>query len=136
MMNEFEGDKVAFVPMYGRVAVRCIQQAMLIDQCQSVEVLRWLEKLELASVNLFMKKFLHLGSDNEGERLAKLLISKIKEAGKNGIIAKSLQLKTLQIMPNVRSAMLDELVRDGLIARVKKKVNGSSRDSTFYYWIK
>lgn len=136
MMNEFQGDKVAFTPMYGRIAVRCIQQAMLIDQCQSIDVLRWLEKLELASADLFMKKFMHLGADNEDERLAKLLQAKIKEAGKNGIVSKSLQLKTLQIKPNIRAAMLDELVRDGVIARVKKKVDGSQRESTFYYWIK
>lgn len=136
MSNEFKGEKAAFIPMYGRIAVRCIQQAMLIDQCQSIEVLRWLEQLELKSVELFAKKFNHLGADNENERMAKMLEAKIKEAGKNGISASTLTLSTRQITPQARSFLLSELLSNGIIAKAKKRIKHSQKESTFYFWVK
>lgn len=136
MTNVFSAEDSAFTPMYGRVAVRCIQQAMLIDQCQSIDVLQWLEKMELASVKLFKKKFLHLGADNEDERQAKLLQSKIKESGKNGISAAALTRSTQQVKPHIREATLAEWVRHGIIAKEGKKIEGRQRETTFYYWIK
>jgi hypothetical protein len=128
-------DKSAFTPMYNRVAVRCIQQAMLIDQCKSVETLKWLEKLELESVNVFMKKFLHLGADNEDQRLANRFTAKIKESGTRGISAADLTRSTQFMRSYARTSMISELLDTGLIS--KKEVNDNKqRSTTFYFWNK
>jgi len=130
------GDKVAFIPMYNRIAVRCVSHAMLIDQCKDIAVLRWLETLELKSIDVFMKKFLHLGSDNEDERLAKLLQAKIKESGKKGICKGDLTRLTQQIKPNIRKALIEELLDCGLISASNVIVGNSQRAKVFYYWNK
>jgi len=130
-----DGNKAAFVPMVNRIAVRCIQQAMMIDLCHSVDVLAWIEKLEMDSVNVFMKKFLHLGADNEDERLANLLHAKIKEAGTKGISAKDLIFKTRQIKTPVRQAMIRDLLDCGIIGE-RKIDKGTQRFTTVYFWIK
>jgi len=130
------GDKVAFIPMYNRIAVRCVSHAMLIDQCRDIAVLRWLEALELKSIDVFMKKFLHLGSDNEDERLAKLLQAKIKESGRKGICKGDLTRLTQQIKPNIRKALIEELLDCGLISVKQVIVGKSQKAKVFYYWNK
>jgi hypothetical protein len=52
---------------------------MLIDGCKNIEVIEWLKELELKSVEIFMKKFLHLGSDNDNESYVKTIERAIKE---------------------------------------------------------
>jgi hypothetical protein len=135
MINRLKGNDKSFIPMYNRIAFRSVQQAMLIDRCTDIDVLLWLEKLELASVNIFAKKFMHLGADNEDERLAKLLQAKIKEAGKNGILASSLTRSTQQIKTSVRKQMIEELLAHGIIGEAKSSTGGQ-RPSTLYYWKK
>jgi len=124
-----------FIPLYNRVAVRSIQQAMLIDQCQSIDVLHWCRDLELKSVELFCKKFNHLGSDNENERQFKILTRAIKEAGKNGISRRELSRKTQQINILIRDRIIASLLDDGSIFEAKKDI-GKQRPTTFYYWKK
>jgi len=77
-----------FKPFWGRVVARAKQMSLLIDQCDSMEVLDHYINLETKGTQVFIKKYLHLGADNENERLAKLLEAKIKEAGRKGITAK------------------------------------------------
>ncbi|MFA6074193.1 MAG: hypothetical protein WC758_08805, partial [Candidatus Woesearchaeota archaeon] len=136
ILREKGGDKAFFVPFYNRIAVRSVQSAMLIDQCQDIEILKWLANLDLQSSEVFMKKFLHLGSDNDNERLSKLLNAKIKESGKKGISAKDLIKITQQIQPHIRKSMIDELLFNDVISTKLVKLNGSQRSSTVYFWNK
>jgi len=130
------GDNKSFSPMYNRAGVRCIQQAMLIDQCKDVAILHWFEKLETESIKVFTQKFNHLGSDNENERLAKLLNARIKEAGKKGITAKELYKKTAQIPPMVRKQLLEELIKNDVIHAKQIKDHTKQRPITYYFWTK
>ncbi len=134
--NSLTGDNKSFAPMYNRAAVRCLQGAMLIDQCKSIETLNWFEKIEMASIKVFSQKFKHLGSDNENERLTKLLKARIKEAGSKGITAKELGSKTAQILPMLRKQLLDELTANNSIHIKLVKLNGSQRPTAYYFWTK
>jgi hypothetical protein len=129
-----KGDKSAFVPLCNRIALRCVQQAMIIDQCQDLAVLLWLEKLELKSFDVFAKKFLHLGSDNETERYVKRIEKAIKESGKNGITASQLYNSTRGIDYRLRKNTLEELERIGRISVIKEIVYG--QEKSVYYWRK
>ena len=141
LSNSLEGDKRDFVPMYNRIAVRCIQQAMLIDQCQNIEVLDWFERLERESVGIFVKKFNHLGSDNDIEKSAKRIERVIKEGGKDGISNQEFNQKCRGVRPAERKQILKDLVDVGLVFSKKqavKKSGGkrSQKDTTFYFWVK
>ena len=136
MSNKLKGDKAAFKPVYNRIGVRCVSAAMNIDGCQSIDVLNWVKNIELKGLDVFIKKFIHLGADNENEKLAKLLQAKIKESGINGITAKGLLQKTRSIQPHVRKMMLEEMITNNMIHIERKKVNGSTRETQFYFWTK
>ncbi len=110
LSNGLEGENANFIPMYNRIAVRCIQQAMLIDRCRSIEVLQWFENLELESVKVFSKKFMHLGSDNESERQKKIVESAIKKAGKAGITKNALYKATRQVETGLRERIMKDLI--------------------------
>ena len=123
-----------YAPVYNRAAVRTVQQAMLIDQCQDVSVLSWVKELEVKSIDLFCKKFNHLGSDNENERQSKLLISKIKEAGTKGIKARDLTRKTQQLTARTRLETLTGLLKDDLIFKTEESHRGGT--TIMYFWKK
>ncbi|MFA5127316.1 MAG: hypothetical protein WC465_04975 [Patescibacteria group bacterium] len=134
--NSLEGEKRNFIPMYNRIAVRCIQQAMLIDGCQSIDVLKWIENIELKSFDVFMKKFLHLGSDNEMERCYKIIERAIKEAGKNGITKNKFYAKTRQLDPGMKQRMLKELIDSNSVFEKKGEQGVKGFAPTIYYWKK
>lgn len=126
----------SFSPFYNRVAVRAVQGCLLADKCQSVETLEWFADIEFKTIDVFVKKFNHLSADNENERLFKLLEKVIKETGKAGVSAKQLLSKTRQIPSYVRRQGLLELEETGTVHVELRKINGSQRSSSFYYWIK
>jgi len=134
--NALGGDKAMFKPVYNRIAVRAIQMAMLIDQCKDLTVLEWCRHIDLSGAEIFIKKFLHLGSDNDNEKYAKHLQAKIKESGKKGISSKNLIQKTRNIQVHVRKMMLEEMLVTGMIHTKEMKINNSQRVSKIYFWSK
>ncbi|UOF76714.1 hypothetical protein [Caudoviricetes sp.] len=133
--NSLPSTKKDFIPLYNRAVVRAQQCSMLQDQCQSKEVFDWFFKKEMETIEIFIKKFLHLGADNIHEQQAKLLQARIKEAGTEGISASELVRKTQKIGTQQRIAMLKELEEVGLIFSHKVDI-GRQRPSTFYFWRK
>lgn len=127
--------KEAFIPIYNRIVYRAVQSAMLIDQCKSADVLTWFFELEKKSCDIFVKKFMHLGADNEDESMFKWLQSKIIESGKKGIKAADLTRKTQKIKTRARNEMINELLNCDLIFKREIKT-GKQRPTTFYYWKK
>ena len=126
----------SFAPFYNRVSVRSVQGCLLVDKCSSIETLDWFSSIELRSIDVFVKKFNHLSSDNENERMFKLLEKVIKESGKRGVSSKILLSKTRQVPSYVRKQALSELEETGTIHVEMKKVGNSRKASTVYFWIK
>jgi hypothetical protein len=136
MANNLEGERRNFIPMYNRVAVRCIQHAMLIDNCQSIEVLKWIEGIELKSVEIFCKKFLHLGSDNENEKLKKIIENAIKTSGKKGITKNHLYNKTRCVDSGMKNRIINELIDCGKVFCIEQKAIKPGPVPKIYYWKK
>ena len=130
------GNKEAFKPVYNRIALRSIQQAMLVDQCKDIAVLRWFEALELRSIDVFMKKFLHLGSDNEIEKHFKDVENCIKKAGTKGISQKELLSKTRHVETGNRNRILNELVNCGAAFVKDVKTGRPGPVPRLYFWSK
>ncbi len=125
-----------FKPFYNRIVVRATQSSLLVDRCSDVNILRWFVDLETQSCEMFVKKFLHLGADNENEKMAKLLQSKIKESGKRGITHKKLHALTRQVNTLQRKMMLDEMIEHNTVFVKEETIKGSQKKSKVYYWIK
>lgn len=130
------GTKEAFKPVYNRIAFRSVQQAMLVDQCKDISVLSWFEALELKSFDVFMKKFLHLGSDNETEKHFKDVENSIKKAGTNGISQKDLLAKTRHVETGHRNRMIAELISCGAIFIKEAKTGRPGPVPRLYFWSK
>jgi hypothetical protein len=130
------GNTAIFKPFYARLAVKSVCMSMLIDQCQSEEVLSWCANIAEKAQDVFIKKFIHLASDNENERQMKIIERAIKEAGKKGITSTDLSSATRQITPIQKKSMLDELIEVGKVFSELKRVGKSTRSSMVYYWRK
>lgn len=129
-------EKSKFKPFYMRLLVRAMQIAGLIDKCASIDVLDWCVSIVEQSNEAMIKKFLHLSSDNEMQSWCKLIEGKIKEAGKKGIASRDLTRLTQKAPPHVRKAYLAELLECDLIFTVPKRINGSQKPTTYYFWKK
>jgi len=127
-------DKEHLSPFYGRFVVMAVQMSMLIDQSESVDVLKWCFNVVKKSGEVFIKKFEHNISDNENERQVKLIESKIKQAGKKGISKRELTQKTRQVSTLTRKLLITELLENGTIFEELKIVMSSAKATTFYFW--
>jgi len=128
--------KAIFKPFYLRLAVKAVSMSLLIDQCGSVEVLQWCADLAEKAQDIFIKKFLHLASDNENERLVKIIERAIKEAGKKGIARKSLYDKTKQVPTVQKNLIIADLIDSDKIFTQPMRINGSQKPTTVYFWRK
>ena len=130
------GNNAIFKPFYARLAVKAVCISLLVDQCQSVEILAWCADLVEKAQDVFVKKFLHLASDNENERLVKIIERAIKEAGKKGIVRKALYDKTKQVPTVQKNLILVDLLESDKIFTQQVRINGSQKPSTVYFWRK
>jgi len=128
--------RAQFKPFYHRQAVRAVQLALLLDQCQSIDVLEWCLKLVEQSTDVFIKKFCHLAADNDTERFVKIIERAIKEAGKKGISKQKFYDKTKQVNSQLKKAILADMIESQKIFIREQHVDGSQKPSTFYYWRK
>jgi len=137
MGHECTGEKALFKPFFYRAAVKVVQVAMLIDTtCQDVAVLKWVESVLLAGQDVFIKKFIHLASDNENEKMVKCVEAAIKTAGVKGITKKSLRTKTRTVPTLTRDYILKDLFDSKTIFIRTLKINGSRQVSEVYFWKK
>ena len=130
------GDKAMFKPFFTRLAVRSVQMALLIDNCYSLDVLKWCEILSEKSCDVFIKKFCHLAADNDNERFVKLIERSIKEAGKNGITKEKFYDKTRSVESGMKKRILSDLIDSNKIFIEERKVGESRKVSTLYFWRK
>jgi len=131
------GDDAIFESSWRRAAVMALQVALVIDQCQNIDVLKWSANLIEKSANVFSAKFKHLAADNETERLVKIVEGAIKEAGKKGITKKEFYNKTRQVPSVMKDGILKDLIgADKIMVDDFVKLKGSQRPSTVYYWLK
>jgi hypothetical protein len=140
MANDLGADEnssnAMFEPFYHRIAVRSAQIALVIDQCQSVDVLHWAEDLTIKTTAMFTKKFKHLASDNENENMAKTVERAIKEASKSGITKSQLYDRTRKVSTIQKKMILDDLIESGKVFTREKYINGSRKATIVYFWKK
>ena len=136
--NELGADEnssnAMFEPFYHRVAVRSAQIALVIDQCQNIEVLKWAELLTVKTTEMFTKKFKHLAADNENEKMAKTVERAIVESGKNGITKSQLYDRTRKVSTIQKKMILDDLIESGKVFTDSRTEKGKQRAVTFYFW--
>lgn len=128
--------KAKFAPFYRRLYVRAMHISILTDQCKDEKVLTWAADIVEKSNEILIKKFMHLSSDNETEKYAKLIEKAIKESGKKGIIHKDLINSTKLVPTRTRNEYLKELEDSGVIFTEKLRIKGSQKPSTKYFWKK
>jgi hypothetical protein len=130
------GDKAIFKPFYYRLAVKAMQQALLIDQCGDIDVLNWCANVVQGSNSVFVMKYLHLCADNETERMVKIIERAIKESGTNGICSQQLKNKSRAVPPTLKRQILNELIDCGQVFVSERRIGGSKRATLFYFWRK
>lgn len=130
------GDKAMFKPFYFRLAVRSMQMALLIDQCYSIDVLKWCESINEKTCDVFIKKFCHLSADNDTERFVKIIEAAIKEGGKEGISFSKFYDKTRRIDPSLKARIIQHMLDSNKIFTVDRRSEGALRASSYYFWKK
>lgn len=131
-----EPNRAMFKPFYYRCGVRVFQMSLLIDQCQSVDVLHWCKDIVKKSTDIFIKKFLHLAADNETERLVKIIERAIKESGVSGITGSDLYRKTRQVPTQMRKGLIAEMLENRTIFSKDFLIDGAKKPVTRYFWRK
>ena len=126
----------AFKPAYKRLAVRSLQMAILIDQCKSVDVLRWCADICHKSTDVFIKKFNHVVSDSNQEAMVKTIERAIKESGKNGISKSGMWSKTRGIPKYMKDSILADMIESGKVFTKDVRVKGSRKESNHFFWRK
>lgn len=129
-------NRIMFKPFYYRGAVRVFQMSLLIDQCQSVDVLHWAKDIVKESTDVFITKFLHLSADNETERLVKIIERAIKESGVSGITGSDLYRKTRQVPTQMRKGLIAEMLENKTIFEKKFFINGADKPTVRFFWRK
>lgn len=130
------GDKAMFKPLYSRLAVRSIQMALLLDQCYSLDVLKWCADISERTCEVFIKKFCHLAADNDNERYVKVIERAIKESGKEGITKQKFYDRTRSVESGLKKRILNDMIESGKVFTLEKHIDDSQKRSTIYFWKK
>ena len=130
--DNLPAERQLFAPIFNRRAVMMLQMALLIDQCESVDVLKWTFDLVKQATEQFCDKYDETGFDNENEKFSKKIDEAIKEVGEQGITGKQLQRKTRAISTLFRKNHVKELIDNDSII-VEKQIT-QTKPTTIYHW--
>ena len=125
-------NKGKFVPFFKRLAVRSLQMALLIDDCQSIDVLKWCAEINEKSLDIFIKKYNHNTNGSSYENWIKTVEKSIKESGKKGISKNDLRIKCRSMAVDTRDKIIADLINHEQI--FKKEVKQGDKMVVKYFW--
>ena len=126
--------KEVFKPFYKRLAVKSLQMALLIDDCQSVEVLQWCAEICEKTLDIFIKKYNHNVAGSIYEVWNKTVEKAIKESGKKGISKNDLRVKTRAMPVDSRDKIINDLIKHEQVFTTNEEIHG--KINTLYFWRK